>query len=89
MSVTRCIRGYCISGLRTDILARTDPDSSRVRRMMTGYILHEFGDEETWSDVAIYIRKSKAAPIPREDGTFQDLNHDDPGRRLWGHDSRR
>jgi hypothetical protein len=40
--------------------------------MMTGYKLHEFGDEETWSDVAIYTRESKVAPIPREDGTFQD-----------------
>lgn len=56
----------------TDIFARTDPDSPRVREMMTGYKLHEFGDEETWSDVAIYTRLSREAPIPREDGTFQD-----------------
>jgi hypothetical protein len=73
VSVTACIRDYCISGIRTDILSRTDPDSPRVRKMMTGYKLHEFGYDETWSDVAIYTRKSKAAPIPREDGTFQDL----------------
>lgn len=59
-------------GLETDRFTRTDPDTARVRKMMTGYKLHEFGDEETWSDVVIYTRESKVAPIPREDGTFLD-----------------
>ncbi|CAG8381107.1 unnamed protein product [Penicillium salamii] len=49
----------------------TDPDSARVRAMMEGYVLHELGpDEEKWSNVVIYIRKSEVAPIPNEDGTF-------------------
>ncbi|CAG8071442.1 unnamed protein product [Penicillium salamii] len=49
----------------------TDPNSARVRAMMEGYDLHEFGsDEEKWSNVVIYIRKSEVAPIPDEDGTF-------------------
>ncbi|KAJ5683141.1 hypothetical protein N7462_006306 [Penicillium macrosclerotiorum] len=55
----------------------TDPDSPRVRKMMTGYKLLEFGDEETWSNVVIYTRISKVPPIPREDGTFQDSPLDD------------
>ncbi|KAJ5094948.1 hypothetical protein N7532_007239 [Penicillium argentinense] len=58
--------------VKNDDKDSTDPDSPRVRKMMTGYKLHEFGDEETWSDVVIYTRESKAAPIPRENGTFQD-----------------
>ncbi|CAG7983926.1 unnamed protein product [Penicillium salamii] len=52
-------------------VASTDPNSARVRAMMEGYNIHEFGsDEEKWSDVVIYIRKSEVAPIPNEDGTF-------------------
>ena len=73
MSVTECNAGEPrVLGFGTNLFARTDPDSPRVRNMMKGYKLHEFGDEETWSDVAIYTRESKVAPIPREDGTFQD-----------------
>ncbi|OQE85790.1 hypothetical protein PENNAL_c0023G03331 [Penicillium nalgiovense] len=49
----------------------TDPDSSRVRAMMEGYELHEFGpDEEMFSDIVLYIRKSVAAPTPSSDGRF-------------------
>ncbi|KAJ5761411.1 hypothetical protein N7533_003450 [Penicillium manginii] len=50
----------------------TDPDTARVREMMAGYKLHEFGDEERWADVAIYTRESKVAPVPRADGMFQN-----------------
>jgi hypothetical protein len=65
------ICGFLTVGLRTDILARTDPDSARVRAMMKGYDLHELGpDKETWSDVVIYIRESEVATIPSQDGTF-------------------
>ncbi|CAG7946870.1 unnamed protein product [Penicillium nalgiovense] len=50
----------------------TDPDSSRVRAMMEGYELHEFGpDEEMFSDIVLYIRKSVAAPTPSSDGRFR------------------
>lgn len=52
------------------MLARTDPNSARVRAMMEGYDLHELGPDETWSDVVMYIRKSEVAPIPSQDGTF-------------------
>ncbi|KAF3027952.1 hypothetical protein E8E15_001452 [Penicillium rubens] len=49
----------------------TDPDSSRVRAMMEGYELHEFGpDKEMFSDIVLYIRKSVAAPIASSDGRF-------------------
>lgn len=64
------ICGFLTGGLRTDMLARTDPNSARVRAMMEGYDLHELGPDETWSDVVMYIRKSEVAPIPSQDGTF-------------------
>ncbi|KAJ6116211.1 hypothetical protein N7523_005892 [Penicillium sp. IBT 18751x] len=70
--------------VKNDDKDSTDPDSPRVRKMMRGYKFHEFGDEETWSDVAIYTRESKVAPIPREDGTFQDsLLGDDTGHQMY------
>ncbi|KAJ5199860.1 hypothetical protein N7491_009343 [Penicillium cf. griseofulvum] len=48
----------------------TDPDSSRVRAMMEGYELYEFGpDKDIFCDIVIYIRKSVAAPTP-SDGRF-------------------
>ncbi|KAJ5496653.1 hypothetical protein N7463_008640 [Penicillium fimorum] len=48
----------------------TDPDSPRVRAMMEGYELHEFGpDEEMFCNIVVYIRKSVAAPVPL-DGRF-------------------
>lgn len=46
-------------------LSRTDPDSPRVRAMLEGYELHEFGpDIELFSDIVLYIRKSKTAVAP-------------------------
>ncbi|OQD86524.1 hypothetical protein PENANT_c007G00930 [Penicillium antarcticum] len=37
----------------------TDPDSPRVRKMLEGYDIHEFGPDTTlFSDIAVYIRKS-------------------------------
>jgi hypothetical protein len=42
-------------------------------KWMIGYKLHEFGDKETGSDVEIYTRKSKVAPVPREDSTFREM----------------
>ncbi|CAI7670689.1 unnamed protein product [Penicillium crustosum] len=49
----------------------TDPDSSRVRAMMEGYELYEFGpDSELFSDIALYIRKSVSAPTPSSDRRF-------------------
>jgi hypothetical protein len=37
---------------------RTDPDSPRVRKMLEGYDIHEFGGDKTlFSDIAVYIRK--------------------------------
>lgn len=39
--------------------------------MMEGYELHDFGpDDELFSDIALYIRKSVAAPTPSSDGRF-------------------
>ncbi|KAJ5177754.1 uncharacterized protein N7500_000453 [Penicillium coprophilum] len=41
----------------------TDPDSPRIRAMMEGYDLHEFGpDKDMFYDLVLYIRKSVAAP---------------------------
>ncbi|KGO77606.1 hypothetical protein PITC_074130 [Penicillium italicum] len=49
----------------------TDPDSSRVRAMMEGYELHDFGpDADIFSDAMLYIRKSVAVPTPSSDGRF-------------------
>ena len=54
-----------------NIFIRTDPDSPRVRAMLEGYEQHEFGpDEEMFSDIVLYIRKSVAAPRPSLDGRF-------------------
>lgn len=71
------VRGLCVSCRllpsfqSANILLRTDPDSSRVRAMMEGYELHELGpDEELFSDIALYIRKSVSAPAPSSDGRF-------------------
>jgi hypothetical protein len=48
-----------------DFSTRTDPDSPRVRTMMEGYEVCEFGpDEELFSDIALYVRKSKTAVAP-------------------------
>ncbi|KAJ5356091.1 hypothetical protein N7517_010700 [Penicillium concentricum] len=41
----------------------TDPDSPRVRAMLEGYELHEFGpDEDIFCDIVVYIRKSDIHP---------------------------
>lgn len=50
----------------------TGPNSPRIRKMIAGYKLHELDDQGSWRDVAIFTRKCKVAPIPREDGRFQD-----------------
>jgi hypothetical protein len=66
------MNGSFLLSFGTDMFVRTDPDTARVREMMAGYKLHEFGDEERWADVAIYTRESKVAPVPRADGMFQN-----------------
>ncbi|KAJ5782415.1 hypothetical protein N7457_004189 [Penicillium paradoxum] len=49
----------------------SDPDSSRIRAMLEGYELHEFGpDSMVCLDLVVYIRKSVVAPTLGEDGRF-------------------
>ena len=55
----------------TDVFVSTVPDTPRVVRMMKEYIMHEFaGDEPAFERVVVYIRKSKVAPTPNENGAF-------------------
>lgn len=49
----------CVLRFITNATSRTDPCSPRVRAMMEGYDCYEFGADEHFGDVVVYVRRPK------------------------------
>lgn len=45
-------------------MARLDPDSFRIRKIMEGYVEYELGHDGTqFMDARVYIRKTEVEPL--------------------------